>query len=164
MSNESEHIAIANRNQAVLDVLLRDLNTCAEWAAVVAFYKAVHILEAVFARETPSVHMHSHHERLERLKTTRRYLPFYPSFRPLWAASVVARYLEDRAPVVPGKHPIARPYSRFEDYLPASRLRTDLLDRYLQPLENMAVSMLSPGGGALVRYTPAPTTPAPTPP
>ena len=144
MSTDTEHLAIADRNQLVLTQLLRDLDRCSEWAAIVAFYKALHIVEAVFANQSPPVHNHSHHTRLDRLKSTRQFAPLYPFFRTLWAASIVARYLEDRSPLGSRGQEIIRPYSRFDDYLSSDRIQPDLLDRYLQPLENMAASMLPP--------------------
>jgi hypothetical protein len=50
MSTEAEHLALANRNQAALDHLLSDTARCSEWVAVVAFYKSLHVAEAVFLR------------------------------------------------------------------------------------------------------------------
>ncbi len=75
MSAEAEHIRLANRNQATLDYLLLDVSKCSEWIAVIAFYKSLHVVEAVFAREPLPCHLHNHHERLGRLKTTRAYSP-----------------------------------------------------------------------------------------
>src|SRR5438067_2352109 len=146
MSSEAEHIAIANRNQAVLDFLLQDPATCAGWVAVVAFYKSLHVVEAIFSRGAALQHCHNHHDRLNRLKSTRQYQPLFGAFRTLWTASVVARYLDDRS-TVPAGH--GRFYSCFEDYLPVADLRPNLLDRYLQAFEGMAVQMLPPNGCGL---------------
>src|SRR5271165_5621266 len=116
MSSEAEHIAIANRNQVVLEYLLNNPETCAEWVTVVAFYKALHVVEAIFSRDATVGHIHNHHARLETLRRDPRYRRLHSTYRVLWDASVVARYLEDRS-----GHSGAgstRLYSRFEDYLP----------------------------------------------
>lgn len=153
MSSLEDHIGLANRNQRVLDYLMLDPATCAEWVAVTAFYKSLHVVEAIFASQMPPIHVHNHHARLDRLKE-RRYAPLYPSFRVLWSASIVARYLEHDDPPVAGHPAVRRPYACFDDYLSIADLKTNLLDRSLVPFENMAISMLAPGGPGLVRYTP----------
>ena len=55
MSTESEHIALANRDQATLEYLLLDPPKCSEWIAAVAFYKSLHVVEAIFAQNRPHV-------------------------------------------------------------------------------------------------------------
>jgi hypothetical protein len=154
MSSAAEHIALANRHQAVLAYLLKDLATCSEWAAVVAFYKSLHVVEAIFARNPGVGHVHTHHARLERIKREKQYQPFYPSFRALWSASIVARYLESPRPA-PGAG-TGKQFARFEDYLPVADLRPKLLDLYLVAFESMAVQMLPQTGPALNRYAPLP--------
>jgi hypothetical protein len=54
MSTGFKHIALANRNQATLEYLLLDAPRCSEWIAAVAFYKSLHVVEAIFARESPA--------------------------------------------------------------------------------------------------------------
>ncbi len=153
MSSEAEHIAIANRNQAVLEYLLEDPAKCAEWVAVVAFYKALHVVEAIFSRDAKVGHIHNHHIRLEKLKRETQYKKLFSIYRVLWSAASVARYLEDSSS---SSHSgSGRLYSRFEDYLPIADLRPMLLDRFLASFEREAANFLTPSCAGLVRYTPA---------
>jgi hypothetical protein len=59
MPTMAEHIELANRNQAVLDYLLKDIALCAETIAVTAFYKSLHVMEAVFHHQEKR-HFHGH--------------------------------------------------------------------------------------------------------
>ncbi|MEX2286504.1 MAG: hypothetical protein WD648_05390 [Planctomycetaceae bacterium] len=95
MATPADHIALANRNHDALCLLLPHAETCPEWIATIAFYKAVHIVEAVFAIVL-SEHSHSHDDRIDRLKRPQFEILFI-DYRPLYAASVIARYLEDSA-------------------------------------------------------------------
>jgi len=71
----------------------------------------------------------------------------------MWTAALVARYLAHQ----PGGAGSAQStYACFEDYLPAADIRPKLLDNYLFGFEHMAVQLLGPTGGALVRYSKAP--------
>jgi hypothetical protein len=150
MSTEAEHLALANRNQAALDHLLSDTARCSEWVAVVAFYKSLHVAEAVFARETPPTHCHDHHIRLNKLKATKTYALLFPHYRAMWSTSMVARYLAQQAagPLSP-----KGVFACFDDFLPANAIRPKLLDNYLYTFEHLAVQLLGPSGKTLVRYS-----------
>lgn len=151
MSAEPEHIALANRNQATLEYLLLDESRCSEWIATVAFYKSLHVVEAIFARESPPCHIHHHHVRLERLKARRAYSSFYQHYRAMWSAALVARYLAYQA--TPAH---MQSFACFEDYLPSADIRPKLLDNYLFRFEHLAVQLLGPSGTTLVRYSRTP--------
>ena len=153
MSSEAEHIAIANRNQAVLEYLLHGPATCAEWVAVVAFYKALHVVEAIFSRDSTIGHIHNHHTRLDKLKREKQYKKLFSSYRVLWSAAIVARYLEDRSPTTGAG--AGRLYSRFQDYMPIADLRPMLLDQFLASFERDAATFLTPSCGGLSLYAPA---------
>lgn len=150
MSTEQEHLALANRNQGTLDYLLLDAAKCSEWIAVVAFYKSLHVAQAIFASEKPVVHTTSHIKTLDRLKRRRRYQLLYPHYRSLWTAALVARYLAaDSQTGSPGV------YACFEDYLPAGDIRTALLDACLCPFERLAVQLLGQSAATLIRHPPS---------
>ncbi len=150
MSAEAEHLGLANRNQAALDHLLLDVPKCSEWIAVAAFYKSLHVVEAIFAREPKACHLHNHHERLAKLKTNKTYSLLYPPYRAMWSAALVARYLAHQPG---GSGPAQTTYACFEDYLPAADIRPKLLDIYLYGFEHMAVQLLGPASGTLARYS-----------
>jgi len=47
MPDVDTHIWIARRNQRVLDYLLERPESCGDWIVVVAFHKALHLVEAL---------------------------------------------------------------------------------------------------------------------
>jgi len=133
MPSKEAHLQLAERNQHVLDYLLAEPQKCAEWIATVAFYKALHLVEALFAHHGLG-HSHNHEDRDHRLKADRRYHHIYKHYRPLWAASIVARYLCD---------PQGRQFSRFHDYLTPQHLQSQLLDHRLQQVEKSVHKLLA---------------------
>ena len=95
------------------------------WLVVVAFYKAVHLVEAVFAADGAG-HMHDHQTRNRVLKTTPRYKQIWKNYSPLWQASLVARYMEDgNGTAVPS----------FAEYMPPDAVDRLILKHYLHQIE-----------------------------
>jgi hypothetical protein len=89
MATEAAHLSKAESNQRFLDTISDEF---ADWLAIVAFYKAVHLVEAMFARQgAPS---HSHFHRNQRLK--RHFPMIWKHFRPLFDASKLVRYSDHR--------------------------------------------------------------------
>lgn len=93
MSKPADHIAFANRCQKTLDYLLLEHNQFSEWIATVAFYKAIHIAEAMFAANEPNATKHSIDHKSRNQLLQRGYGDFYKHFLHLWTASNIARYL-----------------------------------------------------------------------
>jgi hypothetical protein len=135
MATEADHIALANKNHDVLIHLLKDVERFPEWVTVVAFYKAVQIIEAVFVHKYGRC-CHGHQKRLEALKV-RGYEILHKHYRALWSASSVARYLYDTD---------GRGYSSFPDYLPPEKVVKLIVKRRLLGLECEAVGLLSDAG------------------
>ena len=92
MPNERAHIELANRNRAALEHLLTRKNDFPEWVATVSFYRAVHIVEAVFA--VGGRHGGDHGERHYILKNP-KYHALWHNYRMLWALSTIARYMKE---------------------------------------------------------------------
>jgi hypothetical protein len=136
MATEADHIALANKNHDALFHLLRDVDKFPEWTTVVAFYKAVQIVEAVFVHEHGRC-CQGHQKRLDALKA-RGYKGIHNHYRVLWSASSVARYLFDTT--------AAKGYSSFADYLSAENVVKRIVKRRLYGLECEAVSHLSDMG------------------
>jgi len=87
MASEAAHLQKAESNQTFLETISDQF---ADWLAIVAFYKAVHLVEAMFARDgDPS---HSHVDRNRRLK--QRHPEIWLQFRPLYDASKWLRYTD----------------------------------------------------------------------
>ncbi len=113
--------------------------------AIVAYYKAVHIAEAVFYEKENPHHRYStaHKDRGIVLKT--RYADLWRNEWPLLKASKAARYLEyeDKG--------ITRDVVRFSEYMPGNVVQTHLLNGYLVKFEATATRYL-PDPTALNRF------------
>jgi hypothetical protein len=94
MPSKEAHVAVARQNQLTIDYLLQS-DEHLPWVVTVAFYRALHIIEAVFAADSksPMAHTDDHKIRNRLLKTTNRYRQLWRMYRPLWEASLIARYL-----------------------------------------------------------------------
>lgn len=132
MATEAAHIALANKNHDVLIHLIKDVDRFPEWVTVVAFYKAVQIIDAAF-EHTHGQCCHGHPRRLEMLKS-RGYRELHKHYRALWSASSVARYLYDNA-----EHST---YSCFTDYLSADAVREKIVKKRLSNVEGHALKLL----------------------
>jgi len=138
VSSESDHLALAERNQGVINFLLTDAAKHPDWIVTVAFYKAVHLVEALFARFNSVCHGGSHVRREEIMKSRAdsRYKKIYPHYMALKQASCVARYLA----VSSGS---SRYFRRFEDYLTAEKVQSEMLGHRLRSIEKSAKGMLT---------------------
>jgi hypothetical protein len=85
------HAAIARRNHDVLNLLLPKCDDHPEWTVTIAFYKAVHLAEAVF-KHVDGSDSTEHIDRKDRLRD--EYPDIWKLYSPLFMASKVARYLE----------------------------------------------------------------------
>lgn len=135
MPSKQAHLTAAKQNQVTLDYLLKNDDHLA-WAATVAFYKAMHIIEAVFAGDAQSLvaHTDDHKVRNRILKTTNRYRQLWRMYRPLWEASLIARYLrsDDHAPT----------YEIFSQYMNRDDVEQRVVGHYLAQIEKSAATLL----------------------
>ncbi len=145
MATESDHISLANKNHAALMHLLENVEEFPEWVTVVAFYKAVQIVEAIFVHRHGRS-SHGHQRRLESLKA-RGYRDLHKHYRVLWGASSVARYLYDTT--------TDTAYSSFTDYLNPDRVKKAIVKRRLLGIECCAVSLLSDDGKRALERLPS---------
>ena len=130
MPSEKVHISIAVHNQRLIDHLLEHKEDYPDWLTTVAFYKAVHIVEAVFYSDDTINHCYSHEERDRILKETNTYRQIYKFYRPLKAASMVARYLEP-----PSRGQDIR---NFSEYLSPGKVVDEILNKCLREIEKSA--------------------------
>lgn len=128
MASESIHIEWANRTQQTIAHLLADPSIHSPWIAIAAFYKALHIVEAVFANDTSVGNTSNHDERERELKKHRKYEHIYKNYAFLKRASVNARYLAGG--------------SSFDAYLPPDQVVAELLEHRLHQIEQSAMKFL----------------------
>ena len=136
MPAEPAHIALANRSQCSLSCLINDTEDHSEWITVIAFYKALHVVEAVLARD--GNHSHDHVARDATLKGNPRYDKIYRHYRPLSAAATVARYLAS---------PGGQTYKSFADYLSRSDVIDQMVNHHLHQVEKSASKFLGKNCG-----------------
>lgn len=141
MASEGVHIDLANRNQRFLEEILGAPVPYSDWIATVAFYKAVHVAEAVFAVNETGKAQHStvHSERNHLLKT--KYNQIWKNYSPLYRASRLARYLEFHNK----SHP------SFSTFFSHAKVVDELLGEDLVGVESEAMNLLS-GRYTLNRY------------
>lgn len=145
MASELAHLALANRNHAILLHLLPDIAKYGDWIATIAFYKAVHVVEAAYAH-TLHRHSTSHNDREQKLKTFTPMNPISRDYSHLLTASRIARYLEDG----PGSR-----YATFTDFMGSAELKK-LLEKRLYGVEQKSLSFLSDAGKKLlVKFEPS---------
>jgi len=137
MSNELSHIDQALHNQTVIDSLALPNSDMWDWVTTIAFYKALHLVEAVFSNDKEIGHGINHENREKWLKTKPKYQQIAKYYRPLWAASMIARYLQDEH----GKF-----FNCFSDYLPPDKVKSDILNHYLHQVQKASEKFFSTGG------------------
>ena len=135
MPTEKAHVALASHNQEVIDYLALRIQEFPDWVATVAFYKALQIVEAVFANDKTIRHQRRHEDRDRCLKKTKRYENIWRHYHPLWAASMIARYLECGR----GKGH----YATFSDYMGPKEVEDTLIKHHLKQLTRSAKRFLS---------------------
>jgi hypothetical protein len=136
MGKEADHLALANKSQDVLELLLKEPEKHPEWITTVAFYKAVQLIDAACVKAHGSV-CHGHPQRLDRVKTSSHLGSVFAHYRFLWNASVIARYLyEGDAP--------HKGYSSFTDYMAAKDVEKRVVQKRLLPIEQHVVGLLTP--------------------
>lgn len=87
MAAEESHLRKADHNLRFLN-LFRTNDAFCDWAVVVAFYRALHIVEGLFA--TNDLHSDSHTSRNDALK--RRFPDVWREYHPLYNQARYARY------------------------------------------------------------------------
>ena len=131
------HLNLADRNLKTIDYLKGQLAEHAEWIATIAFYRALHLVEAAFSkdRRVGQSHSHTHQIRQEILKNTLGYEKIWEHYRPLYAISLVARYLEEDS---------SRSYSSFREYLSEEEVESEVLNHRLRQVEKSVGKILHP--------------------
>lgn len=91
MPSKQAHVTAAKSNQAAIDYLLKE-DTHLAWVVTIAFYKALHTVEALLASGSESVkHFDEHKTRNKFLKSDHRYSQIWKMYRPLFEASLVLK-------------------------------------------------------------------------
>jgi len=147
MSCELTHIRQAFHNQEALDHLLLSDKDLSDWVVVAAFYKAVHIVEAIFSNRSKGMHHScSHTEREAKLKRDKDLAEIWRHYRPILNASLVARYLQ-------GKDTAPDLYAKFSDYMTPDQVNSEILCNRLKRINELACRFLSDEGQSIMLGT-----------
>ena len=143
MPDEAEHTQLALHNIEVIDYLLDKPNFC-DWTAIVTFYTALHVVEAVFFYDTQHSnrqHGYNHETRERILKETRSYQNIWKHYRPIQSASAKARYLRG----------LTKKGLTFQEHMPAKQVQERLIKHHLAQLIKTASKFLSSNSGNLLK-------------
>ena len=128
MPDESEHEAKYRENRVLLNGPPALSSVSSPWAATVAFYAAVHLVEQLAARDA------IHHTRHTGMASRARYLAMHPihhvigpDLSALLSASIVARY---------------ETVAAFAGGYPGDIVQTRLIDTHLAAIETHAAAHL----------------------
>lgn len=143
MASELEHIRLANHNHDLLLKLLA-MDGFPDWAATVAFYKAVHVVEGVFAADLRRDST-SHSNREETLKIP-KFLDIHRNYTHLLNTSRIARYLESSG--------AGGTFSTFTDFMDNDGVKK-LVRKRLYAVEQHSIRFLTADGKkALIKIEP----------
>ncbi len=131
MPSSAAHIKAADGNQQAIDYLILGGDAYTAWIVTIAFYKALHMIEAVLAEQNPPCHNVDHGTRNDLLKKTRKYQQLWKHYSPLYQASLVARYLTSLG----GSQPI-------ESYLTVDDCKNKILNHRLRQIAMTANNLI----------------------
>ena len=93
MPRTHEHLQQAQHNQGLLKSLDLDNFLFLDWVATIAFYAALHYVEAWFASQGTGMHYTTHQERNRAMNQVDDFRPIvWPNYRTLQDRSHLARY------------------------------------------------------------------------
>jgi hypothetical protein len=135
MPSKDAHLAAAKANQNAIDYLLVRIKDFPGWTITIAFYKALHIVEALFAVDGQEVAQHtdSHEERNSLLKKTKRYQQIWIFYRKLYQASLIARYLQEDEK--------GKDCEVFSKYMPPEDVKQLALGHWLLQIQKSAATL-----------------------
>ncbi len=91
MPGKDNHLKTAVKNRCVAISLLISETKSLAWSTTIAFYSALHLVEAALSIE--GVHFEGHDVRNQYLKKTRKFESIWRHYKPLYDHSLKARYL-----------------------------------------------------------------------
>lgn len=125
MPNSKQHREHADRNRAFLATI--DVAKFPDWASVVAFYTAVHLVERL--RATSDDHSINHEDRLHFLHGKPYRSAIFGAYRVLFNASLIARY---------------ETASSFATQFTSTEVQTVLIDKHLVAIEQFVTASFAP--------------------
>jgi hypothetical protein len=125
MPNSKQHREKAEHNRAFLATI--DVKSFPDWASVVAFYAAVHLVERLRAKTNE--HSVNHEDRIDFLHGKPYRSTIFAAYHVLFNASLIARY---------------ETASSFATQFAASDVQSILIDRNLVTIEKFVAASFAP--------------------
>jgi hypothetical protein len=132
MPSELSHLGVANDNHTTLAFLLQDVDTHLPWIGTIAFYKALHIVEAALDTSF-STHLTDHTSRLRFLAKENRLKKVYEHYHPLYSMSQKARYLSNGSSM-----------TKFADHVTSKQMIDTYLKHHLHQVEQASLKLMTP--------------------
>jgi hypothetical protein len=138
MASPDAHITKAKHNIKTIVLLSQDLDK-KDWIVTVAFYSALHIVDAVlfYTQNGYNKHGRTHDKREEIIKSDRRLDKIWDYYRPLLNESIIARYLQ-------GSKTPPDIAVDFDKFMPDEKLTTFIKER-LGGIINSAIRFIPEG-------------------
>ena len=136
MPSKASHLCVVRENTATIEWIRKAPSPMPQWVVTVAFYKALHIVEAVFAadKNSPIRHADDHAQRNDVLRRENRYRHLWKHYRPLWNDSLIARYLQGNSDT--------DTYCGFADYMTLADVEKTHLNDHLVQIVRTARTLL----------------------
>lgn len=93
MPASQDHVALAKKNRSALEYLRLKIDDYPEWVVTVAFYEALHHIEAAMACDTSIQRTSGHKERHDAIRNHKEFKKIYAPYKNLFDASCIARYM-----------------------------------------------------------------------
>ena len=138
MPSRESHLTAVEQNSTVLSHLVAADQDFSPWIVTVAFYKALHVVEAVFASD-PNIDIDGtddHKSRNGVLKSNNRYQKIWRHYTQLWNDSLIARYL------VSHNHGVETVYSDFSEYMSKEKVISIHLNHNLKQVIKSSQTVL----------------------
>jgi len=133
MPSLQAHLRLAQKNRDLLDRLLPEISQFSEWITTIAFYRAIHLVEAMFAIE--GIHHFTHEQRESRMgQNPRKYGMLYRNYHILSTASKHARYLGTS---------VRDSVTSFDAYISFTRVKRELIETNLLAVETMITGFIT---------------------
>jgi len=125
MPGLSDHSALASKNASVLEYLKNRIDDFPEWVVTVAFYEALHNIEAAMASEKDVLRTSCHKDRNELIRTHPNYKSIYYAYKSLYDVSCIARYMHHGT-------------INFSAYMPRAQIESVVLANWLYKVKQFS--------------------------
>lgn len=141
------HLSQAARNKITISYLRDGGDKHNGWAACVAFYTALHFIEAIFDYKYPGLHSSDHSERYKKLRLfatgDKDFELIFKRYNILRMAADVARYLAQTRDDKGRSSKTSREFECFSQLIAPEEFDEKILNHCLKPIEDTVHSLMT---------------------